>query len=114
MRPGPSGFFVTAGETMSTGVSSNLKMRSLAAIADCRMLYFSLKSMMGRKKRMRVLREGDQHAQRGRGRDQVKRHERLAAELDETLLATMPRITSCPPNQITQAIAIAEKKSTTG
>ena len=51
MRPGPSGFFVTAGDTMSTGVSTNLKMRSLAAIADCRMLYFSLKSMMGRKKR---------------------------------------------------------------
>ena len=48
---GAFGFFVTAGETMSTGVSSSLKMRSLAAMADWRMLYFSLKSMMGRKKR---------------------------------------------------------------
>ena len=45
-------------------------MRSLAAIADCRMLYFSLKSMMGRKKRMRILRKRDQHAQRSGSRDQ--------------------------------------------
>src|SRR5581483_6389744 len=50
--PGPLGVFVTGGDTTSTGASSSLKIRSLAAIADCRMLYFSLKSMIGRKKRM--------------------------------------------------------------
>ena len=44
IRPGPVGVLVTAGEVISAGVSSNLKTRSLAAIADCRMLYFSLKS----------------------------------------------------------------------
>ena len=33
-----------AGDVMCVGVSSSLKTRSLAAIADCRMLYFSLKS----------------------------------------------------------------------
>ena len=33
------------------GVSSSLKMRSEDAMADCRMLYFSLRSWMGRKKR---------------------------------------------------------------
>ena len=36
---------------MSTGVSSNLKIRSLEAMADCKMLYLSLRSWMGRKKR---------------------------------------------------------------
>ncbi len=51
MRPGPAGTFGDAGETISAGVSSSLKMRSLDAIADCRMLYFSLRSWMGRKKR---------------------------------------------------------------
>ena len=42
--PRPVGVLVTAGEVISAGVSSNLKTRSLAAMADCRMLYFSLKS----------------------------------------------------------------------
>ena len=42
--PAQSVSLVTAGEVISTGVSSSLKTRSLAAIADCRMLYFSLKS----------------------------------------------------------------------
>ena len=79
---GLRGFFVTAGETMSTGVSSSLKMRSLAAMADCRMLYFSLKSMMGRKKRSAYCDERDQHAERSRGRDQVERDQRLPIELD--------------------------------
>src|ERR1035438_7260117 len=67
MRPGPSGFFVTAGETISTAVSSNLKMRSLAAIADWRMLYFSLKSMMGRKKRNAYCARGVHRSRRGGG-----------------------------------------------
>jgi len=33
-----------AGEVISIGVSSSLNTRSPAAIADCRMLYFSLRS----------------------------------------------------------------------
>src|ERR1039458_8992074 len=51
MRPGPTACFVTAGEVISTFVSSSLKTRSPAAIADCRMLYFSLRCVIGRKKR---------------------------------------------------------------
>src|SRR5664280_799923 len=51
MRPAPAGSFGDAGETISGGVSRSLKKRSLDAIADCRMLYFSLRSWMVRKKR---------------------------------------------------------------
>src|ERR1017187_5147251 len=40
-----------AGETMVGWVSRSLKTRSLAAMAAWRMLYFSLRSMIGRKKR---------------------------------------------------------------
>ena len=39
------------GEVISTGVSSSPKMRSDDAIADCRMLNFSDRSLMGLKKR---------------------------------------------------------------
>src|SRR5215469_16808509 len=99
MRPAPAGFFGAAGETTATGVSNNLNMRSLAAIADCRMLYFSLKSMIGRKNRieywMKAISTPNEAA--------------LPTTCRETL-----RITSLPPHQITQAIAMEENKSTTG
>ncbi len=44
MLPESSVCFGCAGDTISGGVSISLKTRSLAAIAACRMLYFSLKS----------------------------------------------------------------------
>ena len=50
-RPEPSPAMGCAGETMVGSVSSSLKTRSLAAMAACRMLYLSLRSWMGRKKR---------------------------------------------------------------
>ena len=40
-----------AGASSVASVSSSLKMRSEDAMAACRMLYFSLRSWMGRKKR---------------------------------------------------------------
>src|SRR5579863_5127186 len=114
MRPGPSGRLVTEGETTCTGVSINLKMRSLAAMADCRMLYFSLKSMIGRKKRRAYWMKATStpnDATVGTTRNATKV---LELKLTATLVAVMPRIRSPPPNQMTQAIAIAEKISTTG
>ncbi len=76
---------------MSTGVSSSLKTRSLAAMADCRMLYFSLRSWMGRKNRCAY-----------------------CMKATNTPMVVIPRITLLPPNQITQAMAIEERTSTTG
>src|SRR5215469_3991059 len=114
MRPAPTGFFGTAGETTATGVSSSLKIRSLAAMADCRMLYFSLKSMIGRKNRMaycvKAISTPNDAAVA------TKRTEIKECGLNEmlTLRDTIPRITSCPPHQITHAIAIEENRSTTG
>ncbi len=84
--PGPCGTFGIAGETISAGVSSSLKMRSLDAIADCRMLYFSLRSWMGRKKRCAY-----------------------CMKATSTPSVTKPRSTWLPPNHTTQAIAIADK-----
>ena len=63
---------VDGGETTAGWVSSSLKTRSEAAIADCRMLYFSLRSWIGRKKRMSVLKKGHQHAQRQRALSDAK------------------------------------------
>ena len=114
MRPGPCGFFVTAGETTSTGVSSNLKMRSLAAIADCRMLYFSLKSMMGRKKRMAYCVNAIRTPSDAAVATKVKEISVLRIELDAHALGNDPAHHILPANQMTHAIAIAEKKSTTG
>src|SRR5579862_7698210 len=114
MRPGPCGCFVTAGVTMPTGVSNSLKMRSLAAIADCRMLYFSLKSMIGRKKRMAYCVNAISTPREAAVATRWNEISECGLKETLTLRDTMPRITSCPPHQITQAIAIAEKKSTAG
>ena len=83
MRPAPCGTLGVAGETISAGVSSSLKMRSLDAIADCRMLYFSLRSWMGRKKRCAY-----------------------CMNATSTPSVTKLRMTWFPPNQITHAMAI--------
>ena len=51
MLPEPSPAIGLAGRNdVGCGIDQ-LKTRSLAAIADCRILYFSLRSWMGRKKR---------------------------------------------------------------
>src|SRR5579862_2138262 len=99
MRPAPAGFIGAAGETTAIEISSSLKIRSLAAIADCRMLYFSLKSMIGRKNRIEYWIKAIS----------TPNEAALPTRCRETL-----RITSLPPHQITQAIAIEENKSTTG
>ena len=49
--PRPTALRGCGGEVISTGVSSSLKTRSLDAMADWRMLYLSLRSWIGRKKR---------------------------------------------------------------
>src|SRR5215831_15989075 len=99
MRPAPCGLFGAEGETTAIGVSSSLNMRSLAAIADCSMLYFSLKSMIGRKNRieywMNAISTPSEAA--------------LPTKCREAL-----RITSLPPHQITEAMATEENKSTAG
>ena len=60
---------VSRGETIVTGSSSSLKMRSEAAMADCRMLNFSLKILNRPEEALRVLHEGDQHADLQRSGD---------------------------------------------
>src|ERR1035438_1055653 len=114
MRPGPSGRLVTAAEPACTAVSSSLEIRSLAAMADCRMLYFSLKSVIGRKKRSAywikaTSTPSDATLDTRRNATRV-----FQLKLTATLVTGVLRITSPPPNQITQAIAIAERISTTG
>ena len=91
MRPGPSGVLRELGETISAGVSSSLKMRSLDAMADCRMLYFSLRSWMGRKKRCAY-----------------------CMKATSTPMVTALRMTCPPPNHTTAAMAVADRTSTTG
>jgi len=49
--PRHSGRFGDAGDTTATGVSSSVKMRSDAAIADCSRLNFSDMSLIGLKNR---------------------------------------------------------------
>ena len=114
MRPGPWGLLVTAGETTCTGVSSSLKMRSLAAMADCRMLYFSLKSMMGRKKRRAYWMKATSTPSVAAVDTRRNAISVFQLKLTATLVTGVLRITSPPPNQITQAIAMAERISTTG
>src|SRR5579864_9625909 len=104
MRPGPAGDFVDAGETTSTGVSSSLKMRSLAAIADCKMLYLSLKSMMGRKKRCAYWVKAISTPSDAAVATRCSETSVDGLNSILTLFDTMPRITSCPPHQITEAI----------
>src|SRR5271165_2035290 len=103
-----------AGETTCTGVSNSLKMRSLAAMADCRMLYFSLKSMMGRKKRRAYWMKATSTPSDATVETRRNEISVFKLKLTATLLTGVYRITSPPPNQITQAIAIAERISTTG
>ena len=91
MRPGPSGTCGIAGDTISALVSSSLKTRSLDAMADCRMLYFSLRSWIGTEEALRVLHERDQHAEADRIADHL-----VSAEPDRP------------------AIAVADSTSTTG
>ena len=80
-----------AGETISAGVSSSLKMRSLEAMADCRMLYFSLKSWIGRKKRCAYC---------------------MNATSTPSVTSIADHLVAAEPD--TQAIAIADSTSTTG
>ena len=89
MEPEPSPGMGWAGETIIGRVSSSLKTRSLAAMAACRMLYFSLRSWMGRKKRCAYWMKRD-------GRTP------MPTSADEAGAARMP---SRPPRQMTQAIA---------
>ena len=55
-----------AGDSIATGSSSSLKIRSDEAIADCRTLNFSDMSLIGRKKRCEYCRNADQRAERQR------------------------------------------------
>ena len=68
-----------------------MKTRSLEAIADCRMLYFSLRSWMGRKKRCAYAKKAIS----------VPRVEALRTVCE-------------PPYQMTSAIAVEDRISTTG
>ena len=66
-------------------------MRSLAAMADCRMLYLSLMSWMGRQKRSEYW-----------------------MNMFSTPMVTTPESTPKPPRQMTSAMATAESRSTAG
>ena len=91
MRPEPSPAFAFAGETISGAVSSSLKTRSLAAMAACRMLYFSLRSWMGRKKRCAYCMKATRMPR-----------------------VTVPRNTPPPPCQMMSAMAMELSSSTAG
>ena len=66
-------------------------MRSLAAMADCRMLYLSLISWMGRQKRSEYW-----------------------MNIFSTPMVTAPEITPKPPRETTRAMATMESRSTAG
>ncbi len=91
MRPEPSQARGAGGLCSSAGVSSSLKTRSLAAIAACRMLYFSLRSWMGRKKRWEYW-----------------------IKATSTPIVTALRSTPNPPSQITRAMATELSNSIAG
>src|SRR3982074_57368 len=74
-----------------SGSSSNLKMRSQAAMADCKILNFSLKSWIGRKKRCAY-----------------------CINVTSTPTVTAPENESNPPYQNTIAIAVVLNSSTAG
>ena len=108
------GVLVTAGEVISTGVSISLKTRSADAIADCRMLYFSLRSMIGRKKRCAYCMNATSTPSVIAFCTTCKVRRLFLEDPMATLAAPRCRMISFPPNQMMPATAIDDRTSTTG
>ena len=114
MRPGPSGASVTAGETTSHGRVQQFEdafARGHGGLQDV-VLFAEVHDRA--EEAQSVLDEGDQHAQRATVGTRWNAISVFQLKLTATLVTGVLRITSPPPNQMTQAIAIAERMSTAG